>query len=108
MTKDHEVHVRGSGRTSKQMQGALKGAIYVWVDNNIRIAKKLAEAVDRDDLKIISPHKLTCFGYFASRHIPEIIVDHAAELTDEQWSGLERIWPSINKNTRRQHNDQTN
>lgn len=70
------------------MQDAKYGAIYIWCNGVLSYPKDLARHLGRDDLKIYSPSVLEddrLRGIVA----PEIVVDHAARLTEEQ---DERLW----------------
>ena len=82
-----EDTIRGSGRTTKQMQASAKDAIYVWPnDKTINYAVILAKAIDRGDLEIVSPAQFNDahIERFRGRRISEIVVDHATELNAEQ------------------------
>ena len=43
---------RGTGRTTKQMQDAPQGAIFVWCNNRASYARELARKIGRADLQI--------------------------------------------------------
>lgn len=77
---------RQSGRTTKQMQEAPKGALFVWVNHHLQYPKALARSLARDDLCILSPDILQSLT-LAGLNTP-IIVDHAATLTPGQLDAL--------------------
>lgn len=70
------ITVRGSGRTSRRILGAPKGAIYIWCNSGVWYPTKLAVHLKREDLKIISFGKATSPGYFDGRDDP-VVIDHA-------------------------------
>lgn len=78
-------HLRGTGRTTKQMQDAPKGAIYVWVNQHLDYPRDLARKVGREDLQIVSPMYLDYIDKLAGRTISGILLDHAADLTNRQY-----------------------
>ena len=67
--------VRGTGRTTRQMEGAPAGALYVWCNGHLEYPKHLARKLGRDDLKIVSPehYKVTSRG----RDVGSVVLDHA-------------------------------
>lgn len=75
---------RGTGRTTAQMKGALRGAVFVWVNHKLSYPRDLARKIGRDDLEIVSPDWLDRLG-FAGRDLTDIVVDHAAELRGRQY-----------------------
>lgn len=83
---DH-LSLRGTGRTTKQMQDAPKGAIYVWVNQHLGWPRDLAHHLGCDDLQIVSPTWLERMGNWAGRSITGLVLDHAAELSDRQYAG---------------------
>lgn len=70
------------GKTTKQMLQAPRGAVYVWCNNYIGYPTRLSKALSRSDLSIISPRSLN--SQIICGHYPVIVIDHAAEISDEQ------------------------
>ena len=89
--------LRGTGRTTQQMQDAPKGAIFVWVNQCLGYPRDLAANLGRDDLVIVPPSYLDTIDKLAGRTITGILLDHATKLTDRQfdsyWWALTRGWP---------------
>lgn len=79
---------RGSGLTTKQMREAPVKAIFVWCNENRTYPRALARYLGRTDLRILSPeaieHEMRGFR-------GEVVVDHAARLTERQATELMRI-----------------
>jgi hypothetical protein len=78
-----ETELRGSGRTTAQMQMAPKGAIYIWCNGHLDYPKDLARRLGREDLVIVSPYWLTDRRYSGQR-LSGVVIDHAATLSKEQ------------------------
>jgi hypothetical protein len=74
---------RGSGTTTRQMQGAPQKAIYVWCNNNLSYPKNLTKNLGRDDLEIVSPQFIES-DKWRGRLFSEVVLDHALELTERQ------------------------
>lgn len=74
---------RGTGRTSRQMKRAPRGAVYVWHSDRLQDARAFAARLGREDLKMVAPSWLTDRRWMGIR-APALIVDHAARLTEEQ------------------------
>lgn len=77
---------RCDGETTRQMQAAPKGSLFVWVNGSTHYARDLAHRLDRDDLVIVSP------SYFEGDRWrgfewPGIVLDHACRLTERQRDG---------------------
>lgn len=79
---------RGTGRTTKQMQEAPRGAIFVWCNGQLSFPRHLAAKLGRSDLRIEGP------GFFDIR-VPRfkgvttpVVVDHAAH---ELFDHLQRL-----------------
>ena len=79
------LHLRGTGRTAKQIHDAPKGAIYVWVNQHLGYPRDLAANLGRNDLQIVSPMYLDYIDKLAGRTITGIVLDHAADLTNRQY-----------------------
>lgn len=70
---------RGSGRTTRQMQAAPIGSLFVWCTPRLDYPRHLARQLGRDDLRIVSPSVLD-FGaerLRGWRGAPAIVLDHA-------------------------------
>lgn len=72
-----------TGLTTRQMETAPQGAVFVWCNGHLDYPQALARKVGRDDLEIVSP---TVFesNYFLGRNLTGLVIDHAARLTDRQ------------------------
>lgn len=77
---------RQSGRTTREMQAAPKGAVFVWVSHHIDYPRDLAHKLGRYDLKIVGPEWLTDRRWMGLE-LSGIQLDHAAQeiMTREQW-----------------------
>ena len=73
---------RGTGRTKQQMLAAPHGALFVWVNQHIDYPRALAYHIGRGDLQIVSPGWLE--RNTQGREFSGIVVDHAADLSEEQ------------------------
>ena len=82
---------RGTGRTTKQMQDAPKGAVFVWCNSNIAWPRDLARKIGREDIEIVRPSWLEGES-FMGRRMSGVILDHATGpmLNHRQWIGLDR------------------
>lgn len=80
----HATGGRQSGRTTRAMQEAPKGAVYVWVHSNLDYPKELARKLGREDLRIVSPAWLEDRVWVGSL-FSGIRLDHAATLSSRQW-----------------------
>lgn len=86
---------RGTGRTTKQMQAAPFGALFVWANDRVDYAKFLSCALERNDLIIKSPRALEG-SRLAGIDYAGVVVDHAALLTPEQRAGVSHVLARIN------------
>lgn len=77
---------RGTGTTSRQMIKAPHGAIFVWCNGNVWYPCTLANHLGRQDLQIKPLGWLREDNMRASTG--EIVVDHAAHLSEEAWVAL--------------------
>lgn len=75
---------RASGRTTRQMQEAPRGALYIWPNQDLGYPKSLAKAIQREDLDIQGAWTLTSVGRFMGLTFPDIILDHAVRLSSRQ------------------------
>jgi hypothetical protein len=80
---------RGTGKTTRQMEAASQGAIFVWCNGQLSYPKNLAQKIGRSDLEIVSPSWLDGRVGYIGRKLSGVILDHAADLTGNQWDGLE-------------------
>jgi len=69
-----------TGITTRQMQQAPIGAIYVWVNNHLDYPRSLARDLGRSDLKIMSPNAVRLEKIRGKRGAA-VVVDHATEWT---------------------------
>lgn len=70
-----------TGKTTRQMQNAPKGAVYVWPHaRSIGYAQGLRTFLKRPDLRIVSAEWLDT--YRGGR--PVVVIDHACALTMKQ------------------------
>lgn len=89
MTQDNMPQDRSIGRTTKQMQEAARGAMFVWVNDFLHYPKRLALLLGRTDLEIVSPGFFDTEGRVLGREFMEVVIDHAARLTTTQWHNVE-------------------
>jgi hypothetical protein len=75
--------MRGTGKTTKQMQDAPPKAIYVWCNRHLDYPKNLARKLGREDLEIVSQSFID-MGRWRGRVFSGIVLDHALELTERQ------------------------
>lgn len=83
--------IRGEGATTRQMQAAPQGAVFVWVNHHLDYPKDLARKLDRMDLKIMSPGHAFDDHHLRGRRFPAIILDHACDLTMRQWDEYDAV-----------------
>jgi len=88
---------RGSGRTTLQMLGAPRNAMFVWVNDTLAIPRYLARKHDREDLRIEGPRILERPLRLRGLEISAIILDHAVHLTALQEKGLKMISPYVGR-----------
>jgi hypothetical protein len=72
---------RGTGRTTKQMQAAAKGAHFVWSNDILSYPRDLVKKLGRNDLQIVGPSFLFNHG-FRGRVLTGLVIDHACQFTD--------------------------
>lgn len=86
---------RGTGRTTRQMKEAPKGALFIWCTSNDTLyPRALARDLDREDLVIIRlPRFASEIDQHRGRRYPAVIVDHAAarHMTDRIAEYIEAI-----------------
>jgi len=76
---------RGTGRTTRQMVAAQKEAIYIWANNQLAYPARLASAIGRNDLRIVSPEWIT-EGRFRGLELSGLVLDHATRLNTDEWN----------------------
>ena len=88
MTTPEFNPLRRSGNTTRQMQAAPSCAVYVWPNDRLRYPLDLARSLSRQDLQIVSAHKLSSPDNFLSLGARSVVIDHAVELTDARIQAL--------------------
>jgi hypothetical protein len=81
---------RGTGRTTRQLQEAPQGAVFICVggrEGNM-YTRGLCEKVGRQDLRIVPPAWLEHRERWIGMRLTGVIVDHAVVLTRNQNLGL--------------------
>jgi hypothetical protein len=80
---------RGTGRTTKQMQAAPKGAIFISA-NRPMVAhdRLLAFKCGRSDLVVVAPHWITDRRW-VGLELSGVVIDHAANLTQREHYDLQ-------------------
>lgn len=73
---------RRTGKTTRQMQAAPKGSVFVWCNSMLSYPRRLAKELGRDDLVIVGPGFLD--ERSRGRRASSVIVDHAARLRKDQ------------------------
>lgn len=68
---------RDSGRTTRQMQGAPRDAVYVWCNSATWYARRLAHGLNRGDLLVVPLSRIERPDYWRGLHRP-VVIDHAA------------------------------
>lgn len=87
---------RGNGETTRQMEEAPKGAVFIWCNGQTDYAVLLARKIDREDLQIVSPMWLE--KRWLGVELTGVVVDHAARLTDRQWDGYQGALTRVRSN----------
>lgn len=89
---------RGSGRTTRQMQEAPVGAVFIWVSARTDYAIHLADRIDRQDLSILGPSYLEN-AHWQGQELTGLVLDHYAQyhLTDGQWRGYQEAMTRVRK-----------
>lgn len=78
---------RGTGRTTKQMKEAPKGAVYVWCNKEVWYPQRLAEKLGRKDLQI-EPRSWLTSERWRGLNLKGLVLDHAVR---EQWTSREVV-----------------
>jgi hypothetical protein len=79
-----EMGGRGSGKTTRAMVAAPKGAVFVWVNHHLDYPKHLAKFLGRDDLKIVSPEWIED-RHWAGLELTGLVKDPDTRFTNVQW-----------------------
>lgn len=66
------------GCTSRQMQEAPHGSVFVWGNGDLYYPRALAQHLERTDLEIVAPRWLE--SSWRRRYLPGLVIDHAAWL----------------------------
>ena len=75
---------RGTGRTTRQMEAAPHGAIFISANHStMRCDIELSRRIGRSDLRIVRPDWLTDRRWMGL-WLPGIVIDHATKLNEEQ------------------------
>lgn len=75
---------RQSGRTTRIMQTAPRGAFFVWGTDDLRYPKALAAKLGREDLQIVGPSWFTARRYRGCDPI-NIRADHYVPWDEQTW-----------------------
>lgn len=70
-----ELPGRGVGNTTRQMEAAPHGSVFVWCNGDLNYPCMLAEKIGREDLKIVGPEWLLN-RHFAGLELSGLIADH--------------------------------
>lgn len=87
---------RRDGATTRQMEAAPKGAVFIWCNGKTDYAVLLARKLGREDLQIVSPTWLE--ERWLGVELTGVVVDHAARLTDRQWDGYQGALTRVRPN----------
>lgn len=71
------VDLRGTGRTTRQLETAPQGAVFVWHHWSLHYPQALAAKLGRPDIKIVSLEYVER-GMLAGLTMPALVVDHFA------------------------------
>ena len=81
MDRSHDL---GTGRTTRQMRAAKRDSVFIVGNRNmVDYARRLAEGIGRDDLKIVALNWLEQDNWLG-RTFSGIVIDHDLELTPRQ------------------------
>lgn len=93
---------RQSGQTTQQLRRAARGALFIWCNEAVSYPKILAADIGRHDIQIERLSVLDHEGdRLRGRIWPEVIIDHAARLTEEQTATLRKVRPFIERRIER-------
>lgn len=85
------ARLRGTGRTTRQINDAPQGAYYVWISSAIHYPRALARHLGRDDLMFVSPDWLERADNYRGRRGLKVVVDHACWLSPGAREGFHYI-----------------
>lgn len=91
---------RGTGRTSRQMVGAPRDAVFVWVCDQLAYPRALAKTLKRTDLMIVGPQWLDRRN-LVGREFSGVVLDHATAPNDDQWAAYELALDRVRRVQRR-------
>jgi hypothetical protein len=80
---------RGTGRTSRQLQAAPQGAVFVWCNDHLGYVRGLVRASGRQDLTIVGLSALDDDRLRGRKY--QVVVDHAARLSHRQRAMLDML-----------------
>lgn len=81
------MQTRGTGRTTRQMLSAPKGAHFIWLTQDLHYPLELSKKCGREDLRIVGPDWLIG-EKFRSEVSHGIVLDHAVRLNEYEFSLL--------------------
>lgn len=81
---------RGTGITTRQMQAAPLGAVFIWCNSALDYPRALARRTGRADLEVVAPYWLDG-DRWRGRNLTGIVLDHAAELSSRRFDMLSII-----------------
>lgn len=83
---------RQTGITTRQMNAAPTGAIFVWPNALLNYPQRLAKKLGRTDLRIISTSAFNINVVAVKRlTVEDIVIDHATRLTNDGQAALDYI-----------------
>lgn len=87
MNTQIELGGRQSGKTTKAMLNAPKGATFIWCNHQLDYPRRLAKHLGRDDLMIVGPEWIEDRRW-AGLDLTALVRDPDTRLTDAQWERL--------------------
>lgn len=95
MNNEEEPQLRRSGRTTRQMLAAPKGAVFIWCTEFLHYPRLLAEQAGRKDLMIVSKLCLTKeIDTLDGMEFSGLVLDHwnnAGGLTEQEREGWRKL-----------------
>ncbi len=85
---------RGTGTTTQQLKAAPADAVYICNAGELHYTIRLAQSIDRGDLQIKTPSWLG-LGRYVGLEFTGIVIDHNANLTDEEIRAFENALSRI-------------
>lgn len=99
---------RRTRRTTKQLECAPKGAVFLWCNADTEYPKRLARRIGREDINIQGKHVLgNCAEWFRGRRITGLVIDHAVQLTDDEYINLSIAKMSLCNKIRKGNSNET-